>query len=455
MTTSKAAHAPAPTSRHVALFPATKSKTSRARARPKRTMTREQRTRYEGVYVRHRNGCAANDSGRCSCRPGYIARIYDRAQRKQLVSPTQRTLEAARRWRSETARMLERGEVPTAASKLRLNEAVELFDQAMRDRKALTKRGTPYKESSRDDVIGALTVHVVPAHGAKRVDDLRRGDVQRLVDDLEGQSASRTRSVVYAIASLYRYLRARDLASVKPTMDVELPASDAKPRDRVATPAELRRLLDLLAAEPRTLPDIPAFAMAAYATSRAEEMRRVGWEDVDWDLAVILFGLDEEGRKTPAAQRAVPIVSELERILRAEWDRQGQPDEGLILRPRRDNAMISMKEINNRAREVWGWKRLPVPDGEGTKWQPVCDDHEHPILLHECRHTCASWLNAAGVNPKIASEWMGHATPVREAVAAAGSALITQLRYTHTLPKEHERARKQFDRWVERELRER
>lgn len=414
-------------------------------------MAKEQRTRYEGVYVRHRNLCPANEGGRCSCKPGYVARVYDRATGKQLVSPTQRSMEAARRWRQETQRMLETGEAPAAASNLRLTQAAEMFDKAMREGKALTKRGKPYKERSREDITGALTVHVLPVLGAKKVDEIRRGDVQRLVDDLEC-SASRTRSVVYAIASLYRYLRARDLASSRPAADVELPASDATPRDRVATPGELRHLLALLAADPRTLADVPAFAMAAYATGRAEEMRRVGWEDVDWDLGVICFGLDERGRKTPAAQRAVPIATELERILRAEWDRQGRPGSGPVLPPRKDNELISMKEINNRAREVWGWKRLPKPDDDGTEWQPVRDDHENPILLHECRHTCASWLNAAGVNPKIASEWMGHATPVRQAVAVAGSALITQLRYTHTLPKEHERARSQFDRWIKREL---
>ena len=41
-----------------------------------------------------------------------------------------------------------------------------------------------------------------------------------------------------------------------------------------------------------------------------------------------------------------------------------------------------------------------------------------PISLQESRHTAATWLDAAGVPPKIASVLMGHATPARQPGAA-------------------------------------
>jgi len=44
-----------------------------------------------------------------------------------------------------------------------------------------------------------------------------------------------------------------------------------------------------------------------------------------------------------------------------------------------------------------------------------------PITLQESRHTAATWLDAAGVPPKIASVLMGHATPARQAGAALGA----------------------------------
>lgn len=64
-----------------------------------------------------------------------------------------------------------------------------------------------------------------------------------------------------------------------------------------------------------------------------------------------------------------------------------------------------------------------------------------PIGLHESRHTAATWLDHAGVSPKVASQIMGHKTPAYQ----EGAAPITLARYTHTLPGELERARDLLD----------
>ena len=46
-----------------------------------------------------------------------------------------------------------------------------------------------------------------------------------------------------------------------------------------------------------------------------------------------------------------------------------------------------------------------------------------PIGLHECRHTCASYFIAAGVNAKTLSTFLGHA-----------SITVTLYRYGHLFP---------------------
>jgi hypothetical protein len=48
----------------------------------------------------------------------------------------------------------------------------------------------------------------------------------------------------------------------------------------------------------------------------------------------------------------------------------------------------------------------------------------------------STWLDAAGVPPKIASVLMGHAAPTKQ----AGAAPITLARYTRALPQDIERA---------------
>jgi hypothetical protein len=54
-----------------------------------------------------------------------------------------------------------------------------------------------------------------------------------------------------------------------------------------------------------------------------------------------------------------------------------------------------------------------------------------PISFQDSRHTAATWLDHAGVSPKVASVIMGHRTPRLGAFPDA--APITLRRYTHVL----------------------
>jgi integrase len=98
--------------------------------------------------------------------------------------------------------------------------------------------------------------------------------------------------------------------------------------------------------------------------------------------------------------------------------------------------MLSFEGLQKRVDDVW------EPKDEHDK--PTGERVGERITAHECRHTCASWLDAAGVRPVLVSQLMGHAVPARQ----TGAAQITQERYTHALPGELERAREQFDRWL-------
>jgi len=61
-----------------------------------------------------------------------------------------------------------------------------------------------------------------------------------------------------------------------------------------------------------------------------------------------------------------------------------------------------------------------------------------PIGLHECRHTFASFIIAAGVNAKVLSTYMGHA-----------SVTITFDRYGHLMPGNEAEAARLLDRYLE------
>jgi integrase len=267
------------------------------------------------------------------------------------------------------------------------------------------------------------------------LDALTRGEIQEVVDDLrrEGLSSSRIAAVVNAVRSLYRWAINRELAFENPVSLIQLPACDSKERDRVARPGEFAHLIGWLAPE-----DALPFALAAYGTARSQEIRALDWPQVDLSRDVLLLADDENVQKSTAARRIVPIARPLRKRLEAEWVRQGRPAEGRVCPPRRESRsrMISLDQLQKRVIAFWVQLNL------------------NPIGLQDSRHTAATWLDHAGVTPKVASVFMGNRAPRQQSNSDA--APITLRRYTHVLDGELERARDQLDEFLaEREEQER
>ncbi len=364
----------------------------------------------------------------CTCGPCYYAKVYDRAERRHVATKRFMAVAAARGARKTLLDLLATGELAREAPQ-RLRDAHAGFVAAAEEGRALNKHGRGYKQSAWEDIDECLRKHVIPKLGARRLTDIRRSDIQRLVDDLTPTlSGSRVRSVVNAIRSLYRWAQERELVAHDPAALIGLPAMNATPRDRVATPAEFAALLAALEIE-----DELPYALAGYAMGRRAQIQRLRWHDVDLRIGAIEWGIEHDARKSRAAQRVVPTIKPLLTLLKRAWISQGRPPgDRLVCPPRRNGptGLLHTGGLTARAAGAWEAKKL------------------QPIGLHECRHTAATWLDAAGVSPKVASVLMGHATPERQ----PGAAQITLARYTHLMPDAMETARAQLDSWFAAQL---
>jgi len=399
---------------------------------------RDTRTRWQGVFGRHQQGCAVERlppkatltdlAGVCDCKPSYYGKVYNRTKRRYTATKRYPTMAAARGARKDLLDQLEKGELPQEAPQ-RLRDAHTKFIVAAKEGRALNKHGRRYRQSAWEDMDECLRKHVIPRLGPRRLTDVRRSDVQRLVDDLTPKmSGSRVRSIVNAVRSLYRWAQDRELVTDDPAARVRLPAMNATARDRIATPKEFASLLAAL-----EVADAVPYALAGYAMGRRAQIQRLRWRDVDLQIGAIEWGIDHDARKSRAAQRVVPTVKPLRTLLKRAWIGQGRPPgDRLVCPPRRAQAtgFLHTGGLTARATDAW----------EGKKLQP--------IGLHECRHTAATWLDAAGVSPKVASVLMGHATPDRQ----PGAAQITLARYTHVMPDAIETARSQLDSWLAKQL---
>jgi hypothetical protein len=113
------------------------------------------------------------------------------------------------------------GEVAVAA-------AAEEFLEAAAEGQVLNRSGRPYRPSALRDLRGCLEYHVLPALGDVPLRDVRRRDVQALVDALgdERLSESRIRSVISALRALYGWAIEHGRADYNPADALVMPRVD-------------------------------------------------------------------------------------------------------------------------------------------------------------------------------------------------------------------------------------
>jgi len=383
------------------------------------------KTRYQGVYARHKLSCGlAIGRKRCTCSPGYWGKVHDPSIGRPRKTKFRPSISEARNLRDDLLQRVRSGafaeEPQWHAPDILFEQAHELFIQDCRDKVVLNKRRRPYKRKAITDLDSSLKSF--PEYIRKKMfRDVTRGDLQGAIDAFlrEERSSSRISSIINSARSLYRWGEEREKVNESPAKNLRLPAEEVDTKDyNLPGPGEFAYRLSMLE-DADALP----WALAAYATARHSEIRTLEWLEVDFDHNVLLLADDEEeARKSDAALRVVPIVPPLRDRLHREWVNQGRPRSGKVCPPRKESksGMLSLNWLVKFVTKRWSELRL------------------RPLTLQDARHTAATWLDHAGVSPKVASEFMGHKAPRRDRHPDA--APITLRRYTHLLDGELQRA---------------
>jgi integrase len=374
------------------------------------------RTKTPGVFIRHANRCpAAFDRGRCKCEPSY------RGKRR---SPTTGNPEWSKvtKDRSEMLTWLAAGEKAGPAVEERAAEgrtftslADEWMDGVENGRIQRRRRGKPepYAPTTIPGYRRDLNNVLKPRFGERPADLIDEREWQDFFDELarHGLSHSRLANVKAVASSIYAWAlhRTRRHVTSNPLRYIELPPNLGKRRERVALAEEAERLLALL--DPK---DQVPYGIAFYAGLRRGEIDRLDWLDVDmidgkpgsWLRVAPAPGKSGDGRR-------LPIAKPLRAILLHAYQRQGRPLSGRVC----EVSVISFRTAE-RAMRAWGWER-----NAAGGWQMTRRDAVKPITLHECRHTYASFLMAAGYSLREIMDFMGHAD------------LMTTDRYVKVLPR--------------------
>jgi integrase len=384
--------------------------------------------RHTGIRAIHRRGCPAREhrDAKCRCRPTWEASAFDaRADRKLRRNfPTEA---AARTWRAETETLLRRGSAATPVSTTIREAAAELV-QGMRSGAIRNRSGDTYKPSVIRGYELALDDVILHEFGALKLGELRRGDVRRLVERLQGRdlSPSRIRNVLMPLRVVYRRAVDLELVASSPLDRLPLPAVRGQ-RDRIVPAAEAAELVAALQPADRA-----PWALAFYAGLRLGELRAIAWPDLDLtsgELHVRRSWCNVSRRmvapKSRHGERSVPIAGGLKAILLEHRLLTRRLDCELVVASR-NGTPIETKTIMRRAAKTW------VADREAAELEPLAG-----ITLHEARHTYASLMIAAGVGAKELSEFMGHS-----------SITVTIDRYGHLFPGSRQQAARMLDAYL-------
>ena len=279
--------------------------------------------------IRQRHGRACRAKAKCDC-PWEASVFLAREQKK--LRKTFPNLTAAKAWRLDALGQAHRGEL-REPTRVTVAQAAEAFLTGARDGSIPTGKGTRYKPSAIRGYEEGLRLHVLPAIGRLRLSDVRRADVQAIADGMTaaGLSASTVHNAINPLRTIYRRAIRRDeFTGVDPTKGLELRRPEGR-RDRIATPEEAEALLAALPESERAL-----WATALYAGLRRGELRALRVSDVDLPARVIRVerGWDdkegEQGVKSAAAKRRVPILDVLAPILATHLLRVGRSGDDLV-----------------------------------------------------------------------------------------------------------------------------
>ena len=343
-----------------------------------------------GIRKLHSKRCRSRSGGSCSCGAGWEASVYSKRDGKKIRKVFAREGEA-RSWQADARSAVAKGGL-RAPKPTKLEEAWEAWYEGAQAGTIRNRSGDRFKPGSLRVFECAMRLRVLPAMGAIRLADMRRPDLQAFANELlaDGLDPSTISTTLLPLRAIFGHAVDLGELAVNPCDGLKLPAARGR-RERFASAEEAAALIAAVPIEDRAI-----WATAMYAGLRRGELQALRAENVDIAFGVIRVerGWDQaEGEielKSSAARRRVPVAAALRDHLaehRICVEREGSE---LLFGATPEAPFTPSRLCRTADRE---WRKVGL----------------ERITLHECRHTFASLMIAAGVNAKALSTYMGHA----------------------------------------------
>ena len=294
----------------------------------------------------------------------------------------------------------------------------------------------------------AIRTYVTPVLGDVELHALRATDLDALYSKLlaRGLSMSTVRKLHAMLGKALNDATRKGLIAVNVARVATPPSASASkaPEMTFWTPAELRAFL----ASVNKHPMYPLFRLAAMSGLRRGELCGLRWSDVDLDAGTLTVRqtitsvnhkLIVGDVKTSRSRRKVDLDATTVSVLRS-WRKQQLAERMLVGPDWVESGLVftvPSGEGVNPTTVSQTFARLQAARTESARQGGPSDGVIlRRIRFHDLRHTHASHLLAAGINVKVVSERLGHASvaftldtyahvmPGQQAEAAAAAAAL-------------------------------
>ena len=271
--------------------------------------------------------------------------------------------------------------------------ADQFLNQYLRARKAKGRMA----DRTEKEYTRQVYKHVLPKLGHKRIRDVTKGDIERMLAPLPPVMANRVRALVSSMFTQFEHWEYRP-QHTNPARGIERVLEEA--RDRTLTESELSALgttLDRMDGNPGA---ILAIRLAAITGLRIGEVRNIRWADIDFEGRALVLPKTKTGRRIhtlPSA--ALALLVEAPRL-------------GDCVIPGRDpNSPLDYSSIQRH------WTRACEAAGvSGAR-------------LHDLRRTIMTEAAALGVGAHLLRDMVGHkTTAMADRYARRAGAPLTELR---------------------------
>lgn len=271
---------------------------------------------------------------------------------------------------------------------MKFSEAYELWDKI---------RIRQVRENTHIHQTQTANTHVLPHFGDMEIADITHSGIQDYIDGkvVSGlQAASIEKQLTIVRKVLYYAAGPSNSAAVSGLLaDLILPRPVYR-EIQVFTADEVTKLLD--AVRPKWMRDVVTIA---YRTGmRRSEIFGLQWQDVNFDDRFL--SIRRGATATKPNERIIDVPKTRKSMRRIDLDNATLD----VLSRRRKTARCEWVIENQYGRPISPWYVTKYMHNGCVKADIL------PRGIHTLRHTHATMLLAAGVNPKIVQERLGHAT---------------------------------------------